>query len=134
MGAAGSVARDDLSLVLQEIRSQRLKPRDGSDIADYDSALLEIVKLRSLFNMIDIDEMEKVIVGKSPRSAAIQQSGESGQISAEEEQQLLLRGLAIVQVLRGKMEQRYDSLRETFLNIDVDKSGYISKNEFQEVG
>ena len=30
------------------------------------------------------------------------------------------------------MEHRYTSLREVFIKIDADKSGYISKEEFQE--
>ena len=42
------------------------------------------------------------------------------------------RGTAIVSVLSQKMEQRYTSLREVFLKIDVDNSGYISMEEFQE--
>lgn len=44
----------------------------------------------------------------------------------------IARGQAIVNVLAQKMEQRYTSLREVFLKIDVDSSGYISMEEFQE--
>lgn len=128
MGGAAS-AVDDRSLIAAEVQAQRAKPADASDVADMETAVLEITKLRHFFRMLDLDSISRALdvidhEGRGESKASAEPAG-----AAELER----RGLAIVSVLKTKMAQRFGSLHESFLSIDTDKSGYLSEKEFQEV-
>jgi Ca2+-binding EF-hand superfamily protein len=130
MGGGASQAIDDRTLIINEVENQKLKPLDATDIPDFDSAILEITKLRNFFHMLDLDGIKKGLESlESDSTAENATSASVKNLSAEEK---LMRGQAIASVLMGKMAERFNSLHDSFLSIDTDKSGYLSQSEFQE--
>lgn len=123
MGAAASANRDAFGYVMADIAEQKQKPTDGSDVVDLEQARAEIVKLRCLFHMIDTESIRMAM-----SQATDQARDEDATTTSEYE-----RGLAIVSNIRLRLEQRFDSLQESFLSIDTDRSGFISKLEFLTV-
>lgn len=125
-GGASNI--DDRTLIVNEVEAQQLKPTDASDIIDFDMAILEISKLRSFFHMLDLEGIKQglgqMAAEHEPAEDDFQNTGQADKA---------MRGKAIVSVLKTKMAERFDSLHQSFLSIDTDKSGYISQSEFQEV-
>lgn len=95
-----------------------------TQIETLENAKYEIQALRRMINMIDINQLAPPSPSGGDQSLPLQDQ--------EEPVADIARGRAIVSILAEKMEQRYTSLRDVFLKIDVDKSGYITMEEFQE--
>lgn len=130
MGSAAS-AVDDRALIVNEIKAQLNKPTDCSDVTDLESAQLEIMKIRNFFRMIDVNGIENAL--RIYESASDQSKEDAHVQNSMSSRAREIRGLAIVSMLKNKMEQRFNSLSDTFLSIDTDGSGYITQSEFQEV-
>lgn len=133
MGAGASATRVKDTL-FAELEIQKAKPLDGSDMADLESAKEELGKLRQLLLNIDSDQLQKLYLSERVEGAAVAKiSGldalvtDSDEVPAASEY-----GTALLAVIKDKMDQRFKSLHETFLSVDTDRSGYISKEEFQE--
>lgn len=110
-----------------EIVTQQDKPLDASDIESLESAKYEIQNLRKIIHTIDVNALSEI--GNAPPSV----DAPSMEVTTTEKSQVdVARGQAIVNILREKMEQRYTCLRDVFLKMDNDQSGYVSKEEFQE--
>jgi hypothetical protein len=94
---------------------------NGLQIENLEKAKYEIQTLRRLISNVDVGRL-------SPPSP-----DGGGDTSLPPQELDIARGRAIINILGEKMEQRYTSLREVFLKIDRDKSGYITMEEFQEI-
>ena len=68
------------------------------------------------------------ITASSPFKAL--EGDESSDLSLTKED--IYQGSVIMDLVREKLEQRFASLREAFLKVDADRSGYISRGEFRE--
>lgn len=122
---AGASSSDVGPEILMEIVKQQDKPLDASDIEDLESAKSEIRALREMISRVDVAQMNQ--------QNATEVEADCGDTSTPPTNTVdVFRGQAIVNILRQRMEERYTSLREVFLKIDTDRSGYISKEEFQE--
>lgn len=132
MGSAVS-AFDEAPLIIAEIQYQKQKPIDASDITSLYDAQQEIIKLRNFFHMIDIDSLTISTGATGDQTANNLESTDvplSTKLFTPAQSQ---RGNAIVSSIQTKLNERYTSLHESFLQIDIDRSGYISKQEFQQV-
>ena len=127
---SGASAIDDTTLIISEVEQQKMKPLDGSDMDNFETAVLEVTKLRNFFHMLDIEGIKQSLGQISYNNGADMNEKPSKELTDAEKE---IRGGAVVSVLLSKMAQRFDSLHETFLAIDTDRSGYLSKAEFQEV-
>jgi Ca2+-binding EF-hand superfamily protein len=132
MGASSS---DNRSL-LNEYTAQYWKSVDGSDITDLSSAQDEISRLRTLIRLMDTEKVRAMC----PFDDEIQQIGEAGDakqgdtvVNQEEKQIVRDKGYAdiLITTLRFKMEERFKSLHESFLALDLDRTGFIKKEEFK---
>ena len=130
MGAASSVVSDDRqsAIIIDEVISQRNKPTDASDIPDIDSALKEIQRIRSIIHLLDVNALQGTLASLDRNNIPAHDDS-----TAEFSEEQKLKGSTIIRNLNTKFDQRFDSLRSTFLSIDSDRSGYISKIEFQQV-
>ena len=154
MGAGASTTSK--SALFSELEAQNSKPLDGSDVVDLEAAQAELGKLRQILRGMDGEHLKKeyqavelmstgaleetadpgeTLTGTVDSSAlgdtladttAADEGGETAVFTSNEY------GTVLLSMIQEKMDQRFKSLRETFLNIDADRSGYISKEEFQK--
>jgi hypothetical protein len=95
-------------------------------IETLEDAKAEIQNLRRLIGMVDVNKLSQAAQDDGPNADTnVENNEDHGHVD-------VARGQAIVNILREKMEQRYTSLRDVFLKMDVDQSGFVSKEEFQE--
>jgi Ca2+-binding EF-hand superfamily protein len=153
MGSGASASGE--GTLLSELEAQNSKPIDGSDMTDLESAQVELGKLRLLLRGIDSKHLKKIYLVEEGGSTedlsgtdalAVALDGTAGTSALNEtEDSSALNGTlsdtasevlsneygsVLLSMIQDKMDQRFKSLRETFLSIDADRSGYISKEEF----
>jgi len=123
MGAGASTKHE--SDILKVVVNQKMKPLDVSDINDLESAKLEIKTMRGIIALIDVDRVYQKLPSsgsmRSPRASTVELSSSVD----------LQRGQAILSSLKDKMDQKSKAMYDVFLKIDTDRSGYLSKEEFQ---
>lgn len=163
MGAgASTVTREDATMILAELASQKLKPADGRELQDLEQAREEVKKLRSLMQNMDIgllqekagtlkgasETSEKILTMKeetkeddennhfagTPFSEDVKQRAKSYKsIKLDMTQYENKKAQSLLHLITDKMEARFLSLRETFLEMDTDRSGFLSSIEFRKV-
>ncbi|EQC26828.1 hypothetical protein SDRG_15339 [Saprolegnia diclina VS20] len=114
------------------------KPRDVSDIPDGDwkAAKDEVARLRQLLANLQGDAGPPAHVhtkaapepAMDPKSSDESREGRALWSSSVASRDPV--SGALVGQIRTKLFERYDSLRACFLKIDIDRSGYLSRDEF----
>jgi hypothetical protein len=122
------VSTDSKQLAKLEYLVQKKKPIDGSDCLDFDSALIEIGKLRTLCRLLDPQTVEDLLSGQKDDKVTNLEV-----IPVKESEEKEKEGDPILTLLQEKLDNRLISLREAFQKIDITGSGYITKEEFIQV-
>jgi hypothetical protein len=109
----------------QELAKLKAKPVDCSDVdTNLEKAITELEKLRKILQLIDIDRMLDIY-----NNAEFQSSIVSAETVASAE---LSYADKLLNQIRIKMGERFQSLRKTFIAIDKDNSGFLSRQEFKD--
>jgi hypothetical protein len=122
------VSTDSKQLAKLEYLVQKKKPIDGSDCLDFDSALIEIGKLRTLCRLLDPQTVEDLLSGQKDEKVTNLEV-----MPVKESEDKEKEGDPILTLLQEKLDNRLISLREAFQKIDITGSGYITKEEFIQV-
>jgi hypothetical protein len=120
MGSGVSTSHVDIIVAL--VANQQSKPIDTSDITDLENARSEIEQLRKACQLIDIEYLKQNL---KPEEEKTEEKEERSPLDEQ-------RGLIIVDMIKEKIDQRHSSLSTAFCLIDTDRSGYISREEFQQ--
>lgn len=148
MGSGVSSDQNKANLCV-ELKLQKLKPVDGSDLSDIHQARIEIEHIRSLLQQIDpnklknlceekegellkndIDNVENADVDKLVTKMG---SLESEIIIDSVNEKDKIESVNILNKLQDKLNNRFDSLQEGFAKIDTYGSGTISRDEFMRI-
>lgn len=123
MGAGASV--DSTSSLCRDLKDLKTKPVDCSDVEDsLEKSLAELGKLRQILQQIDIDKLQEIVHNAEFQSSILEADSAS---SAD-----LDYATKLLNQIKLKMGERFKSLRKTFLAIDQDNSGFISRQEFKD--
>lgn len=135
----------------QYIIEEQLKPSDVSDIPDGDwkAAKLEVERLRQLIAQVDcniLDDIEEMEMKRTPvkRSQPVISSGYSYDASdgsliappvtatiSKQETIDVKQMMSLLEEIRAKILETTNNLQAAFSQIDIDYSGYISRDEFR---
>lgn len=107
-------------MIAQEVRKQKSRDPDALDCDTLEKAQKEIKRLRYYCSLIEDNDLNKFVddMGSSLSRRA--------HLSEVEEN----RALGVLMAVKEKISKRFVSLREAFSKIDIDKSGFIDKDEF----
>ena len=110
------------TLIINEIHKIQGNILNVEDITDIEIAKLELIRLNKIIQMVDLQQVENYLRSQnsslSPRNPPRMVNDQSD--------------CDIISVVKEKMDQRFSSLKDAFLKIDSDRSGYITKAELEE--
>jgi len=115
------VTSSDSRALLNEYTLQYWKNANANDVSDLEAAQEEISRLRKLVRMVDPEKLKSVCVVEDEPAVVDQDSSRD-----ESYNDILLT------TLRYKLEERFSSLHESFLALDLDRTGFINKAEFKD--
>jgi hypothetical protein len=125
MGSAVSSAGvGNEKLILQEVHRQKGLPLDCSDILDLAQAKQEILRIRSICHKLPSDD-------QSPKNQNHRASTSTASSLASSVDQI---APALIREIKLKITERFENLQDAFLSVDTNRDGFISRQEFKEVG